>query len=182
MKIIDRLVLALYTLSIALISFVVIIIPFDINGVFSVDDATIWVRFMRGNYIYSLIGLVFLLVSLRFLLAGFIGSKAKKQDSFLIMKNEYGEIVIYSHTIIGLVQNVVDNFSGITKINTSVNLVDGQVEINMKGEVMPEVQIPDITKELQIKVKEYIEHTTGAKVGQIKVEINNVSAPARMVK
>lgn len=182
MKIVDRLILALYSLCIAILSLIVIIIPFNISGLINIRDSVNLVQSMKGNYFYSLISLIFLVVSLRFLLSGIMGARDKEEGSYLVMRSEYGEIVIYSHAIVGLVQNVVDSFSGIRNINTNVNLVSGQIEILMKGEVLPEINIPDITKELQIKVKEYLENTTGAKVGEIKVEINNVSAPTRMIK
>lgn len=182
MKIVDRLILTLYSLCLAVISFFVMIIPFNIEYIVSINDGFNLVRSMEGNYIYSIVGLIFLVVSIRFLLSGVIGTKSKHVDSFLVMKNEYGEIIIYSNTIVGLVQNVVDKFSSIKNIKTNVNLVSGQVEIQMKGEVVPEINIPDVTRELQVKVKEYVENATGAKVGEIKVEINSVSAPTRTVK
>lgn len=182
MKIVDRLVLTLYSLVIAVISLVLIIIPFNILGLINIKVVISLVQSMNGNYLYSLIGLIFFIVSIRFLLSGIIGTKDAKKESFLVMKNEYGEVIIYSNTIVGLVENIVDGFSGIKNINTSVNLFDGQIEVLMKGEVLPEINIPEKTKELQMKVKEYLEDTTGAKVGEIKVEINNVSAPTRMVK
>lgn len=182
MKLVDRLILALYSLCIAILSLILIIIPFNISGIINIRYGVNLVQSMRGNYLYSLIGLIFFIISVRFLLSGIIGSKDIKDESFLVMRNEYGEIVIYSHTIIGLVQNIADGFSGIKNISTKVNLVSGEIEVIMKGEVLPEINIPEITKDLQIKVKECLENTTGARVGEIKVEINNVSAPTRMVK
>lgn len=181
-KIVDRLILTLYSLCLAVISFFVIIIPFNIKGFANINDGFNLVSSMEKNYIYSFVGLIFLIVSIRFLLSGIIGNKVKENDSFLSMKNEYGEIIIYSNTIVGLAQNVVDKFSSIKNIKTSVNLESGQINIQMNGEVMPETSIPDITKELQSKVKEYVETATGAKVGEITVKINNVSAPTRIVK
>lgn len=182
MKIIDRLILALYSLSIAIVSLVIIVIPFDIPGIINIRDSVNIVQSMRGNYLYSLISLILFIISIRFLLSGIIGSKDIKDESFLAMRNEYGEVVIYSHTIVGLVQNTANEFSGIENINTSVNLDSGEIEVLMKGEVVPEANIPDITRELQVKVKECLENATGAKVREIKVQINNISVPTRMVK
>ena len=182
MKIIDRLILALYSICIAGLSLIVMLIPFNFKGVMNIKDGVNLLNGMKGNYIYSLIALMFFIVSLRFLLSGIIGNKESKQESFLIMKNEYGEVIIYAHTIVGLVQNIVEGFSGINKIDTKVDLSDGVIYLLMKGEISPEINIPEITKDLQLRVKESLENTTGAKVGEIKVEINNVSAPSRIVK
>lgn len=182
MKIIDRLILALYSICIAVLSLILMILPLDYAGIINVKDVVNLIYAMKGNYIYSLIGLIFFIVSLRFLLSGIIGSKDSKKESFLIMNNEYGEIVIYAHTIVGLVENIVDGFSGIRKIDTNVDLSNGVIYILMKGEILPEINIPKVTKELQLKVKESLENTTGAQVGEIKIEINNVSHPSRIVK
>ena len=182
MKIVDRLILALYSICIAALSLIIMVIPFNYAGIINIEYGVNLINGMNGNYIYSLLGLVFFIVSLRFLLSGIIGNRDSKQESFLVMKNDYGEIVIYAHTIVGLVENIVDGFSGIKKIDTRVDLSNGVIYLLMKGEIMPEINIPEISKELQIKVKEKLESTTGAQVGEIKVEINNVSAPSRTVK
>ena len=182
MKIVDRLVLAIYSICIAILSLGIIVIPFNYNGIISIKDGVNLVNNMKGNYIFSLIGLIFFIISLRFLLSGIVGNRDSNQESFLVMRNDYGEIVIYAHTIIGLVENIVDGFSGITKINTKVDLNNGSIYLLLKGEILPEINIPEITKELQMKVKESLENTTGAQVGEIKVEINNVSAHSRIVK
>ena len=182
MKIIDRLILALYSICIAILSLIIMVIPFNYAGMINIQDGVKLINGIKGNYIYTLIGLIFFIVSLRFLLSGITGNKDLKQDSFLTIQNEYGEIVIYAHTIIGLVENIVDGFSGITKIDTGVDLSNGVIYLSMKGEILPEINIPEITKQLQMKVKESLENTTGSEVGEIKVEINNVSAPYRIVK
>lgn len=182
MKIVDRLILALYSICIAGLSLIIMVIPFNYRGIINIKDVADLVYRMKGNYIYTLIGLMFFIISLRFLLSGIMGNKDSKQESFLIMKNEYGEIIIYSHTIVGLVENIVEGFSGINRIDTKVDLSDGVIYLLMKGEILPEINIPEITKDLQMRVKESLENTTGAKVGEIKVEINNVSAPSRIVK
>lgn len=182
MKIVDRLILALYSLSIGLISLIIMILPFNMSRIFNIRDGIAFLQSMGGNYYYTLISLIFFTVSIRFLLSGIIGTRDKKDESFLVMRNEYGEIVIYSHTIVGIVQSIAGEFTGIRNISTRVNLVNGEIEVFMKGEVLPEINIPEITKDLQRKVKKSLEDTTGAMVGEIKVEINNVSAPDRMVK
>lgn len=182
MKIYDRIILAIYSICLAVISFVIMIIPFNINGIFTVDNGIDIVRSMEGNYWYTLAGLVFFLVSLRFLLSGVKMKPSVNEDSFLVMRNEFGEILIYEETIIGLVQNVASKFSGIRNIKTKVDLVDGQVNLALSGEVSGELNIPELGKDLQERVKEHIEAITGAKTGDIKVEIGNVVAPTSRVK
>lgn len=182
MKIYDRIILAIYSICLAVISFVIIIIPFDINGIFTIESGLEIVNSMKGNYWYSLVGLIFFLVSIRFLLSGIRMKPSTKTESFLVMRNEFGEILIYEQTIIGLVHNVASKFSGIRNIKTRVDLIDGQVNLSLTGEVSGEINIPDLGRDLQHRVKEHIEDITGAKTGDIKVEIGNVVAPTNRVK
>ena len=137
---------------------------------------------MEGNYYYSLAGILFFFISLRIFLLSIKGNHKEVKTSYLIKRNEYGEVIINSHTIVGLVENIVDDYSSINNIKTTVNLVGGQIEIDMVGDVLPESNIPAVTMELQHIVKEHIENTTGAVVRALKVTITNVSTLNRYVK
>ena len=182
MKIYDRIILTIYSICLAVISFVIIIIPFNINGIFTIENGLDIVQSMEGNYWYSLAGLIFFLVSIRFLLSGIKMKPSVNKESFLVMRNEFGEILIYEQTIIGLVQNVASKFSGIRNIKTRVDLLDGMVNLSLTGEVNGEINIPELGRDLQQRVKEHIENITGAKTGDIKIEIGNVVAPTSRVK
>ncbi|MGJ0846669.1 Uncharacterized conserved protein YloU, alkaline shock protein (Asp23) family [Tissierella praeacuta DSM 18095] len=182
MKIIDRLIIVLFSLCILILSFCIIVIPFNIPGFLSVDNIVAIVRNINKNYYYTLAGLIFFMASIRIIFSGFSRKETKSLDSYLITRNEFGEIVIYSNTIVGLVENIVDKFSGMNNIKINVNLPDGQVHIELIGDVSPDINIPEVTKELQAMVKEYVENATGAKVTEVKVKANNVSRPNRVIK
>lgn len=181
MKIIDRLVLAIFSLLLVIFSLFIILIPFNINGIFSIENLAYLITRMEANYYYTVVGVIIFLASMSLLFSGIFKNRKYDEKSFLVMKNEYGEIIIYSHTIVGLVQNIVDKFSGINNIKTYVKLSEGQVEVEMIGEVMPEINIPEVTKDLQATVKTHIENSTGAQVTEIKVKINNVT-PNKLYK
>ncbi|WP_353095884.1 alkaline shock response membrane anchor protein AmaP [Tissierella praeacuta] len=182
MKILDRLIIALFSLCILILSFCIIVIPFNIPGILSVEGIVDIVRSMSKNYYYTLAGVILFIFSIRIIFSGFSRKESKETYSYLTTRNEYGEIVIYSNTIVGLVQNVVDKFSGISNIKINVNLSEGQVYIELIGDVSAGINIPEVTKELQAMVKEYIEDATGAKVNEVKVKASNVSVPNRVIR
>ncbi len=181
MKIYDRLILAIYSICLAIISFIVIILPFDMSGVFTIEDGMGIVSSMRGNYWYSLGGLVFFIISIRFIFSGVTMKHKDDEGSFLVMRNEFGEILIYEETIIGLVENAAKKFTGIRNIKTRVDLIDGLVNLSLHGDVSGEINIPELGYDLQKSVKEHIESITGAKTGEIKVEIAKVAASTSRV-
>lgn len=182
MKILDRLIIALFSLCILVLSFSIIVIPFNIPGALSIGSIVRIVDNMYRNYYYTLAGILLFIASIRIIFSGFSRKDNKPVGSYLATKNEYGEIIIYSNTIVGLVQNVVDKFNGMNNIKTNVNLSEGQVKIELIGDVLPEINIPEVTKELQSLVKTYVENATGAKVSEVKIKANNVSTPTRVIR
>lgn len=182
MKILDRLLIAFFVLCILALSLCIIIIPFNISGFLSVNNILGIVGNMNNNYYYTIGGVILLIAVIRIIFSNFSRKDNNIGSSYLITRNEYGEIIIYSNTIIGLVHSAIEKFSGINNIKTTVNLSEGQVKIQLIGDVMPGVNIPETIKELQILVKEYVENATGAKVDEIMVKTNNVAAHTRIIR
>lgn len=181
MKASDKILLFIYSLIIAIVSIILIILPIDFLGFSMYNQGFQFLKGIRGNYIYSIVGILFLAVSIRFLFFGF-KRRTMSKGSSLVLRNELGEVIIYSDTIVGLVQNVVIKNSSIRNINTKVDFVDGQIDLALRGEVSQAINIPQASRELQESVKQYIEEGTGAKVRDIKIEISNVAASTNRVR
>ena len=107
MKILDRLIIALFALCILVLSFCIIVIPFNIFGPLSINSIINMVANMNRNYYYTLAGIVLLIASIRIIFSGFSRKDNKTEGSYLVTTNEYGEIIIYANTIIGLVHHAV---------------------------------------------------------------------------
>lgn len=182
MNIIDRIILTIYTFCLALVSIVFILFPFEQIDFLSLKNVELYLMQLKGNYIYSVIGVAFLLVSIRFLVSGLTGNNEKNRGTFLIRHTDYGELKISTQTIEGIAQSVATKFSGIRNIKIKVNVLEGIIILDMRGEVSPEINIPETTIQLQDKVKEHVEKCTGVEVGEVKVEISSVMTPTRTVK
>ncbi len=182
MNIIDRVILLICSLCLTLLSVITIFIPFRNMGILSINNIDFIINNMKDNYIYSIMGLALLFGSIRLVFLSLSGHGDKGKVKYLIQRSKYGEISISSETIVGLVKSVSNKFTGIRNIRTTVDILEGQIYIYLKGEVSPEINITQTTEELQKKTKEHIETCTGVDVNEIKVEINNVTAPIRNVK
>lgn len=182
MNIIDRLILLIYTICMAALSIVLMLFPYDYFNFLTLNKTQGYLEHMKGNYAYTIVGLAFLLVSIRFFVYSISGKKKESKETFLIRHTEYGELKISSITIEGLVQSVADKFSGIRNIKTTVNIFEGMITILLTGEVSPEINIPETTIELQNRVKEHVEKCTGVGVSEVQVEISNVTSTTRVVK
>lgn len=182
MNIIDRIILTICSICLIVLSIGLITFPFGQFGLFSISDLNTVLETIQGNYIFSIIGVFFLLVNLRLLLLGLVGNKDKSKTTYLVQRTEYGEVNISSETIVGLVESVSDKFTGVKNIKTKVDILESQLYISLDGEVSPQINITKTTEDLQSKVKDHIEECTGVNVIDIKVVINKVTAPIRDVK
>ena len=182
MNIIDRLILIICSICLAILSIIIILFPFGQFNFLSMDNINRILKVIEGDYLYSAIGLAFLLASVRLMILGLKRNKDKTKITYLVQRSDYGEIKISSDTIVGLSESVSDKFTGVKNIKTKVDILEGQIYIYLKGEVTPEINITETTKELQSKVKEHIEKCTGVNVNEIKVVISNVTEPIRNVK
>jgi len=179
MKLIDRIVLTIYTFCLAIVSIVVMLLPFNLIGILSIQNIDYYFYSINGNYIYTIIGLAFFLVSVRFLLSGV---SSKKRDKYITRHTNLGELKISIQTIEGLAQSVTSDFFGIKDIKTSAVVEDEKLVIHIKGLVDPDINIPETTINIQNRVKEHTENCTGIEVQEIKVEITNITTPTRTVK
>lgn len=175
MKILDKTVLFIYSIFVIVASFIMMVLPFNIRAIIGIEDGLSIIRAMEGNYNYALIGGIIFLLSLFHLIYQFKGKDISSPGSFLVLRNEYGEVLIYQETIIGLVANVASRITGINNIRTRVDFIEGSISLSLKGESGNETNIPETSKELQMKVKEHVENITGAQVRDVKVEIVNTT-------
>lgn len=173
----------LFTLSIilGLFSAMITILPFEQFTLLSVENISHLIESIKGNYIYSILGLVLFLISL-IILYNSIRRNNVNKINYISNRTDFGEIKISTETIRGMVHHVSGRFSGLNNIKVKIDVLEGQLYINIKGEVTPDVNIPEMTNTLQEKVKEHIENCTGVNVTEIKVFITNVSTPMRNIK
>ncbi|HSH36386.1 alkaline shock response membrane anchor protein AmaP, partial [Schnuerera sp.] len=175
MSIIDRIILTILSICLIIFSIIMVLFPFEQIQFLATDNIILFLEGVKTNYLYTGIGLAVLCLSIRLLILGLKTDNEKLKTTYLVQRTDYGEINISSQTIIGLVENVSNKFTGIKNIITKVDIVEGQIFINLKGEVYPEINIPETTEELQTKVKDHVENCTGVNVSDIKVIISNVT-------
>lgn len=177
LKLLDRVLLTLYTLVILMLSLG--LLGFSI-GLIPLDAALRWIRGLNFGLGFGLAAfaaaVVFLVVSLRLLLAGFMRGKP---TSTLLKHTELGAIRVSVQTLDNLAQKAVRSFAEIKDVK-SVVLPDADgVRIQLKITVMPDVHMPDLTQNLQQKVKEYTEGLSGIPVKEVQVYVDNLTSGQR---
>ncbi len=179
MRIFDRIILALYTFLVTIVSIIAIIIPFDFFDWLNYEVISDYISTIKGNYWISIIGLAFLIGSLRVLLSGI---RRKDKVNYITKATKHGELKISTDTIKGLSNTVTSKIDGVKDIDTDVYLLQDSIMIKIKGKVTPDINIPEETISIQEKVKKHIQNCTGIDVCEVKVEISNISTSNNAIK
>jgi len=169
MGIFDRIILTIYTFLVTLISIGVILISLRLV---SLDWAWTTLGFINQNWEVSLVGALFLLVSVRLLFAGVRSRRGKNR---IIHHNEMGDVHISLDAVENLVEKAARNVRGIRNVKVYASHSSAGVKLYLKAVVSPESHVPTVTADVQERVRNYIKNTVGVELAEIQIFVNNIS-------
>ena len=146
-----------------------------------------WVSFLGynldhlvENYSYTVLGFLILLVGI-LLIALFAFKRnnvqrddAKKEGGSIVSFTEIGEVRISFKAVENMVLSASRKVNGISEVSTRINATEQGLLIHIKLKAMPDIPIPGLVGELQKKVRDYIQETSGSNVSEIKVLVENI--------
>lgn len=166
-KILDRVLLFIYSLSITILALIAILLltkamPLDIN-----------VLKHQAYYISAwTVVIVLLLLSLRFFYISVRRDRASM--SSIDQRTEYGDIQISVETIENLSYKAASRVRGIKEVKTRIRITEAGLEIVVRAMVDGESSIPSLTEEVQKQVHDHVEEITGIPVTYVSVYIANL--------
>ncbi|MFO7294507.1 MAG: alkaline shock response membrane anchor protein AmaP [Clostridia bacterium] len=173
----DRILLVVYTLLIAIVSLALMAIAVGIIPFAGVVEYINGIQYNWGFAVaVFLVSLAFLLASLRLL---FLRQRRTNFAGTLIKNTELGMIRVSISTLDTLVQKAVRGFSEVKDVKSLVVAEPDGIRIRLSMQLMPDVNIPEISQAIQKKVKEYVEATAGILVKEVYVYIDNLAALQR---
>jgi uncharacterized alkaline shock family protein YloU len=175
MGIFDRVTLALFTLVMAVISFL-----FVVMAAAGWQDPLQWVQdhlySLNGRWVIGILAGLSLVVSLRFLYFGF---RRDKPNQTLIRETDLGEVRISLAAVETLVTKVARGLKGVRDIKATVFGTEGGVGVRIRGVVSPEVNVPDTARLIQQAVTDYTKNVVGVDVTEVKVLVQNITNETR---
>ncbi len=168
----DRFILTIYTFCLAVISLFIIIISLNLFS-YQVIGTYFSTIFESAYYskIALLTGVIFLLVSLRFLLSGVQKSKSK---SPIQKASELGSIMISLESIQNIISSELKSIVGVMDSKIDLSNKKGAVVIKLKVTVSPDRNIPDFSTTIQTRTKNIVEKIAGVDVLSIEVLVSDV--------
>lgn len=176
MNILDRVILTVYMLFMALISLLIIVLPFKLVPLYMVNNI---IGELYSNWYYSIAGLLLFVVSGRLLISGV--SSGRKRFRGVSRPAEFGDVKISAETFESLSLRVIKQIPGIKDVKVEVLVLNGELIIEAKLLVIPDINIPQVTAEVQSKIKSYIESITEINVKEVRVSVDNV-APTSAIR
>ncbi|WP_025690975.1 alkaline shock response membrane anchor protein AmaP [Paenibacillus zanthoxyli] len=167
-KILDRLLLFIYSLSIGILSVIAILL---LSGIL---PRNLEIRDWESAYIAVIVAAVILfLLSIRFF---YISIRRERPSSLSVdQRTEYGDIQISMETIENLSLKAAGRVKGIRDLRSRIRVSQAGLEIMIRGVVDGEHSLPLLTSEVQRQVHEYVQDTTGVPVADVSVYIANLA-------
>ena len=180
-KLIDRFIL--WVLLILLIAIAVLLIGVVLNLVpaSSVEYLLeIIYTYQINAVIVGCIGLVILVLALRLMFAGKGKPKiAPAPTSALVQAGEIGSAYITLSALDCMVQKHVRGNNRIKDCESQVSAVPEGIAVQLKLSLMPDTNIPELTKALQASLKTYVESLSGIQVTEVAILITATSVNSK---
>ncbi len=175
MNILFRVLLAFYAFCLAVISAITMYISVrtdSYQGIFDFLIENIFRKEGPGPRIATfLAGLVFFILSIMFLLSGVRSSKDKKAVS---KHTNIGEVRISLNSIENISINASKKAAGVRETKTDVRKLDDGVAVTVRIVVMPDLSIPAISEDVQLRVKKAVEESSGIPVKAVRVIVDSI--------
>lgn len=176
MSIFSRILLAVYAVFLIFVSLIAMIVSVWPHVFYSV------IRFFEAEILFNSLNLfimffiafVFFALSMIFLFSGF--RKSAKDKKVISKFTNVGEITISLDAIENITLGVTKKFAGVRDAKADVSKVVDAVSITVKIVVLPELNIPLLSEDIQVKVKKSVEETAGVNVNSVRVFVDNIYA------
>ncbi|GAB6929867.1 hypothetical protein JCM10914A_38500 [Paenibacillus sp. JCM 10914] len=166
-KIMDRLLLFIYSLSIGVISVVAILL---LSGAVSYsltneqEQLLIWAGIT--------VAVILFLLSIRFF---YISVRRDRSNlNSIDQRTEFGDIQISVETIENLCLKAASRVRGVKDLKSRIKVSQAGLEIAIRAVVDGEESIPTLTTDVQKQVHDFVGDTTGIPVSSVSVYIANV--------
>lgn len=175
MGIIDRIVLTVYTLALAFISALMILVaiaPTWIQPHMWLADA---LSSTRGQVVLFIIGVAFFGVSVRLIVFAFTRRGGGQP---VVHETALGDVRISLDAVESLVKKVARSIKGVREMKAVVTHGKDGLHAELRGTISPEVSIPDVSEEIQSAVRQYVKRVVGVEMAEIRLEVDNIATDA----
>lgn len=182
MKLIEKIILVIYSIIILILSSIFCLLIFR-----WIDSSYInnLILNILNNSIFSdiilVVCIIFILMSIRCIF--FLSKKSDLYKDNILLKNEDGKLIITKVTMENLINNVIKGFDSAQEVNTKVKFdKENNVIINVSLLVSENANMKELSNNMQMRIKEVIKKASDLTAKEINIKIKNVQAEKNIVK
>jgi uncharacterized alkaline shock family protein YloU len=116
---------------------------------------------------------IVVLVGLRLLWVSLLSKPGGRH--VVLTESSLGQVNISLMAIESLVEKTVSQFNGVRDVKPNIIQVKQGIGINIRVAVTPDVNLPQLSEEIQSRVKSKVLEVTGISVNTIKIAVKNIS-------
>ncbi|MDN5344269.1 MAG: hypothetical protein PWQ18_380 [Clostridia bacterium] len=171
MSALDRAVLALFALLVALLAAAAL----AVTAGWSVPLDIFELSLLRADYrlVAGVVAAVLFLLALRFLVAS-LHLTAPAEQQAVINSGDLGLASIALPALENLVTRAARQVKGVREVKPSMKVLPEGLILKLNITVSPDRNLPELTAALQARVHEYIVTTTGLEVPEIQVRVKGI--------
>lgn len=169
MSILDRILLVIFTLSSVCAAVVVLLFG---AGVLGTWPTTVLANGQTYPLYTILAAVVFGLLALRFLFYRW----SRPQEDYVMLPGEHGFVRISFETVRQLSNRTGKSVRGVQEFDTRVRNGQAGVMLAIRVRVLPDIDLTQMSSQIQESVKSYIEQTAGVTVERVTVNIVELAA------
>jgi len=169
MTIIDRIVLALYTIFMGCVSLVTMLCSLDLIPHKYIGSV---IAGIPGSTIDCVGAAILFLVSLRLLVANLSFS----EQSLLISEGDKGRVRVEKSAIEDYAKMLAGEVYGVYSVKAGADLEEDGIYVRINASVEPGTVIPTVEKEVQTNVSVGIQNVTGVPVKRVDWFVKNIKS------
>jgi hypothetical protein len=177
-NIFDRLLLAVYTLFVTVLAglFSAVMLGWP-APLFLLRDV-----FYPGRpEVFWPLMAVIILVGIRLFWAS-LSKPQKKQQHVVLSENALGQVNVAVIAVEELVNKVTGRVPGVKEVSSQMLLSPEGVGIKIQASVSPEINVPNVSAEIQNAVKEKVSEIFGLAVNNVEVHIESITVKKQRVE
>lgn len=175
MGILDQIILALYTISLAVIS----LITFSVSA-FRWHNPLYYAQTILARdparWVVAVVAAMFFMSSFRLLVFAF---RSRSSGAALIHDSAMGEVRISLKAVENLVARAGRQVDGVRDLTARVESGKEGVQVHLNGSVFPEANIPELADRLQNLVKRHVRSVVGVEVESVRIHISDIGDDRR---
>lgn len=126
----------------------------------------------KAMFIFIFLGL-FILIGIRLF---WVSVRPERKKQIVVQDGALGKVQVAVPAIESLVEKIIAQNSGVREIRAWVTTVPQGIGIKVRATVTPDIQIPEISKIIQEKVKEKVLEVAGITVQEVSILINSIAS------